>query len=123
MLGADYFFEIVTGEIRKGSAGPVAISSKLGWLISGPVDVAPKDANIYSNFVSSCSIVDQHLVNEITKSDADKFLQEQRVVDNEKELIVVVVVVYFILSRLLYLAFSANLGLLCMPHPGMGPLV
>ena len=36
---------------------------------------------------------------------------------------VVVVVVYFIFSRLLYLAFSANLGLLCMPHPGMGPLV
>ena len=34
-----------------------------------------------------------------------------------------VVVVYFILSRLLYLAFSANLGLLCMPHLGMGPLV
>ena len=34
-----------------------------------------------------------------------------------------VVVVYFILSRLLNLAFSANLGLLCMPHPGMGPLV
>ena len=38
-------------------------------------------------------------------------------------LFVVVVVVYFVLSRLLYLAFSANLGLLCMPHPGMGPLV
>ena len=37
--------------------------------------------------------------------------------------VVVVVVVYFILSRLLYLAFSANLGLLCMPHPGMGLLV
>ena len=37
--------------------------------------------------------------------------------------VVVVVVVYFILSRLLYLAFSANLGLPCMPHPGMGPLV
>ena len=37
--------------------------------------------------------------------------------------VVVVVVVYFIVSRLLYLAFSANLGLLCMPHPGKGPLV
>ena len=35
----------------------------------------------------------------------------------------VAVVVYFILSRLLYLAFSANLGLLCMQHPGMRPLV
>ena len=28
--------------------------------------------------------------------------------------------IYFILSRLLYLAFSANLGLLCMPRPGIG---
>ena len=36
---------------------------------------------------------------------------------------VIIVVVYFILSRRLYLAFSANLGLLCMPHPGIGPLV
>ena len=34
----------------------------------------------------------------------------------------VVVVVDLVLSRLLYLAVSANLGLLCMPHPGMGPL-
>ena len=40
-----------------------------------------------------------------------------------QSMIFVVVVVYFILSRLLYLVFSANLGLLCMPHPGMGPLV
>ena len=37
--------------------------------------------------------------------------------------VAVVVVVYFILSRLLYLAYSATLGLLCMPHPGMEPLV
>ena len=36
-------------------------------------------------------------------------------------MVFVVVAVYFILSRLLYLAFSANLGLLSMPHPGMGP--
>ena len=31
--------------------------------------------------------------------------------------------ILFFLSRLLFLAFSANLGLLCLPHPGMGPLV
>ena len=36
--------------------------------------------------------------------------------------IVVLVVVYVNLSRLLYLAYSANLGLLGMPHPSMGPL-
>ena len=39
------------------------------------------------------------------------------------EVVVVVVIVHFILSRLLYLALSANLGVLCMLHPGMGPLV
>ena len=35
----------------------------------------------------------------------------------------VAVVVNFILSRPLYVAFSAKLGLLCMAHSGMGPLV
>ena len=38
-------------------------------------------------------------------------------------IIVVVTAGYFILGRLLYLAFSDNLGLLSMPHPGMGYLV
>ena len=36
--------------------------------------------------------------------------------------VVVVIVIHFILSRL-YLAFSANLGLLCMLHPGMEPVI
>ena len=45
------------------------------------------------------------------------------ILDQGVLLLVVVVVVYFILSRLLCLALSANLGLLCMSHPGMGPLV
>ena len=40
-----------------------------------------------------------------------------------KVVVDVVAVVYFILSRLLYLAFSPNLGQLCMLHPGKGPLV
>ncbi len=37
--------------------------------------------------------------------------------------VAVVVVVVTFLSRLLFVAFSANLGLLCMLHPGMGPLI
>ena len=83
LLGADYFYEIVTGNIRKGSAGPVAISSKLGWLISGPIDVAPEDLQTISNCVS-CKVIGQHLVNESTKEQAEQLLQA---VDNENELI------------------------------------
>ena len=41
-----------------------------------------------------------------------KKLQHEQKLTNAN---ITVVVVYFILSRLLYLAFSANLGLLCMP--------
>ena len=37
--------------------------------------------------------------------------------------VVVIVVVYFILSRLFFLAYLASLSLLCMLHPSMGPLV
>ena len=60
-------------------------------------------------------------------NDQEQLVQQQRVVEVCSIVVVVVVVVvvvaYFILNGLLYLAFSANLGLLCMPHPGMGPLV
>ena len=49
--------------------------------------------------------------------------QDSHTLDCTTKGVRVVVVVYFILSRLLLIAFSANLGLLCMPHPGMGPLV
>ena len=51
------------------------------------------------------------------------FISNILVVVYKEQYVVVVVIVYFILSRLLYLACSASLGLLCMPHPGMGPLV
>ena len=43
--------------------------------------------------------------------------------ENFDPVLVDFVVAYLILSRLLNLAFSANFGLLCMLHLGMGPLV
>ena len=58
--------------------------------------------------------------NELLRS---KHIPGGDIMDGKSAFIVAVVVVYFLLSRLLYLAYSANFGLLCMPHPGMGPLV
>ena len=38
LLGADYYWNFVTNIIRRGnSSGPVAIWTKLGWVLSGPV--------------------------------------------------------------------------------------
>ena len=42
LIGADVYFEVVTGDIIRGNEGPVAVSSKFGWLLSGPVKV-PND--------------------------------------------------------------------------------
>jgi hypothetical protein len=39
ILEADYYYEVVTGEIIKGEMGPTAVQSKFGsgWLLTGPV--------------------------------------------------------------------------------------
>ena len=36
LLGADYYHEIVTGDIIKSDTGPTAVRSKIGWLLLGP---------------------------------------------------------------------------------------
>ena len=36
LTGADYYWDLATGHIRGGeSDGPVAICTKLGWVLSG----------------------------------------------------------------------------------------
>ena len=37
LIGADYFWSIVTGVVRSGKEGPVAMETKLGWVLSGIV--------------------------------------------------------------------------------------
>ena len=37
LIGSDYYWQVVTGEIVNGDSGPVAMSSIFGWLLSGPV--------------------------------------------------------------------------------------
>ena len=37
LIGADYYWEIVTGRICRRRSGPTAIETKLGWVLSGPV--------------------------------------------------------------------------------------
>ena len=43
LVGLEFYWTTVTGDIKHGSRGPVAISSKLGWLLSGPASVYVTD--------------------------------------------------------------------------------
>ena len=37
LIGADYYWELVTGHVSRYEDGPVAIDTRLGWVLSGPV--------------------------------------------------------------------------------------
>ena len=37
LIGSDQYWELTTGQARRGELGPVAIETKLGWVLSGPV--------------------------------------------------------------------------------------
>ena len=37
LIGLDYYWTFVTDEVRRGENGPVAINSRLGCLVSGPI--------------------------------------------------------------------------------------
>ena len=54
LVGSDFYWTLVTGEIVKTNKGPVAICSKLGWLLSGPADHTVKDS-ITHTFTVYCS--------------------------------------------------------------------
>ena len=36
LIGSDFYFEILTGEVVRGDRGFVAVNSKFGWVVSGP---------------------------------------------------------------------------------------
>ena len=52
LVGSDFYWNIVIGDIVSGD-GPTAISSKLGWLLSGPVKGATTDNYVVSNLIVS----------------------------------------------------------------------
>ena len=35
LIGNDYLYDTIAGDVIRGNLGPVAISSKFGWIISG----------------------------------------------------------------------------------------
>jgi len=37
LIGSDHYWKLVTGEVIRSSDGPMAIQTKLGWVLSGPV--------------------------------------------------------------------------------------
>ena len=43
LIGSDHYWSIVTGDVCRGSSGPTAVHTKLGWVLSGPTALGPKE--------------------------------------------------------------------------------
>ena len=48
LIGSDCYRTIIAGQTIMGDQGPVAIDSKLGWLLSGPLDCLKRTMSTHS---------------------------------------------------------------------------
>lgn len=70
LIGSDFYWEFVTGEIIRGPSGPVAVKTTLGWVLSGP-------AGMTGQHKSTVSLVTTHIlrVEGITNKELDTTLR------------------------------------------------
>ena len=46
LIGSDHYWELVTGRVVRGEGGPTAIHTKVGWVLSGPMDCQDVTVNL-----------------------------------------------------------------------------
>ena len=54
LIGSDYYWSVVTGETIVGNHGPVAVNSRLGWLLSGPSGNSDTVNFTHCNVIVNC---------------------------------------------------------------------
>ena len=52
LIGLDFYWDLVTGEVRRGESGPAAIHTRFGWVLSG-VTPLPRSPNTSHSFVTT----------------------------------------------------------------------
>ena len=46
LIGSDLYWNLVTGRVRRGKDGPLAVHTKVGWVLSGPVEQEASSASL-----------------------------------------------------------------------------
>ena len=57
LIGSDQSWQIVTGEVKRGESGPTALCTKLGWVLSGPIESSTCDCDPSVNLVSNTHVL------------------------------------------------------------------
>jgi hypothetical protein len=54
LIGADFYWNFVSNESRRSEGrGPVALSTRLGWVLSGPIDNLSEESSSTTNFAAT----------------------------------------------------------------------
>ncbi|XP_065065426.1 uncharacterized protein LOC135691495, partial [Rhopilema esculentum] len=89
LIGNDYLYVVIIGDVIRGTSGPIAVSSKLGWLLSGkvPGSLEPKTySKVTSNLILDTSVgrpVEEN--EEITQTLREFWKQESSGIDKGSE--------------------------------------
>jgi len=67
IVGSPYYLKLMTEDIRRGEEGPVALHSKFGWVLSGPVSTARQE-------ISTTNLVTTHTLRVDMEPDRVKML-------------------------------------------------
>ena len=57
LIGSDQYWRMVTGEVKRGESGPTALHTRLGWVLSGPIESSTHDHDPSVNLVSSTHVL------------------------------------------------------------------
>jgi hypothetical protein len=74
LVGADHYWDIVTGDVIHGRNGPTAVNSKLGWLLSG----WSKQPSSVDSTVSNLILAGERLDSSNTITDHDELVSSLR---------------------------------------------
>ena len=59
LIGSDYYWDFITGTILRGSDGPVAIDTRLGWVLRGQVSCPEETCSLVTHTLHVSSAVSE----------------------------------------------------------------
>ena len=81
LIGLDYYFNFVTGKVRRGPPScPVAVDSILGWILCGPTGTRKTKRQENVNFISSVTMrIETKTIERNLKEELSKFWETENV--------------------------------------------
>ena len=65
LIGADHYWDFLHDKIIRGESGPVAVSSYLGYILSGNIDDGKRNSSVHCNIVSTHRLTVEMQVNSV----------------------------------------------------------